>query len=172
MTAKSETDFEARSLPTPSGVSAALPDSSEFFGRSDQIFVQNYFSLTADLFEGDTVFQPVRWLVRLEPVYNINYTYTEENGVLSPNPQRGTARTEDFLALQQAFVEFHLVDLSDNYDFMSLRIGNQPFNADFRGFLFNDVNLGARLFGNVGQQSLPIQSRRVSTCARRTPTPS
>ena len=45
-------------------------------------------------------------------------------------------------------MEIHLRDLSDNYDFMSLRVGNQPFNADFRGFLFNDVNLGARLFGN------------------------
>jgi hypothetical protein len=46
-------------------------------------------------------------------------------------------------------VEFHLADLSENYDFISLRVGSQPFNADFRGFLFNDVNLGARLFGNV-----------------------
>jgi hypothetical protein len=61
---------------------------------------------------------------------------------------QSTERTETFFALQQAFVEIHLVDLSDNYDFMSLRIGTQPFNADFRGFVFNDVNLGARLFGN------------------------
>jgi hypothetical protein len=61
---------------------------------------------------------------------------------------QSTERTETFFALQQAFVEVHLVDLSDNYDFMSLRIGTQPFNADFRGFVFNDVNLGARLFGN------------------------
>ncbi len=74
------------------------------------------------------------------------------NGQVGPaNSYRGTLSTErlnTFFSLQQAFVEFHLVDLSDNYDFMSLRIGNQPFNADFRGFLFNDVNLGARLFGN------------------------
>ncbi len=45
-------------------------------------------------------------------------------------------------------MDIHLKDLSDNYDFLTLRVGNQPFNADFRGFLFNDVNLGARLFGN------------------------
>ena len=61
---------------------------------------------------------------------------------------QSTQRTETYFALQQAFVELHLRDLSDNYDFLSLRVGNQPFNADFRGFLFNDVNLGARLFGN------------------------
>ena len=80
---------------------------------------------------------------------------------------QSTERTETFFALQQAFVEFHLADLSDNYDFISLRVGNQPFNADFRGFLFNDVNLGARLFGNCGQQSLPIQSRRVRHARKR-----
>ncbi|HTV61936.1 MAG TPA: hypothetical protein VMH30_05135 [Verrucomicrobiae bacterium] len=74
------------------------------------------------------------------------------SGQVGPaNSYRGTMsteRTETYFSLQQAFVEFHLLDLSDNYDFMSLRIGNQPFNADFRGFLFNDINLGARLFGN------------------------
>ncbi|MEJ0088155.1 MAG: hypothetical protein WDM80_00130 [Limisphaerales bacterium] len=61
---------------------------------------------------------------------------------------KSTERTKTFFALQQAFVEAHLADLSDNYDFISLRAGTQPFNADFRGFVFNDVNLGARLFGN------------------------
>jgi hypothetical protein len=74
------------------------------------------------------------------------------NGQTGPaDNQRGTRsteRTRTYFSLQQAFVEFHLKDLSDNYDFMTLRVGNQPFNADFRGFLFNDVNLGARLFGN------------------------
>ena len=64
------------------------------------------------------------------------------------NSSTSTQRTKTFFALQQGFVEFHLKDLSDNYDFVSLRVGYQPFNADFRGFLFNDVNLGARLFGN------------------------
>ncbi len=74
------------------------------------------------------------------------------NGQVGPadsfRATQSTERTETFFSLQQAFVEFHLLDLSDNYDFMSLRIGNQPFNADFRGFLFNDVNTGIRLFGN------------------------
>jgi hypothetical protein len=59
-------------------------------------------------------------------------------------------RTKDYYALQQAFVDIHLRDLSDNYDFVAFRGGNQPFNSDFRGFIFNDVNLGARVFGNWG----------------------
>ncbi len=59
-----------------------------------------------------------------------------------------TERTMTYFSLQQAYLEFHLADLSDNYDFVSVRIGNQPFNADFRGFVFNDINTGIRLFGN------------------------
>ncbi len=62
--------------------------------------------------------------------------------------QKNTVRTDTFFALQQAFGEIHLSDLSDNYDFLAARVGLQPFNSDFRGFIFNDINLGARLFGN------------------------
>jgi len=62
---------------------------------------------------------------------------------------RYVTRTKDFVALQEAFLEFHLADFTDNYDFISLRVGNQPFNSDFRGFVFNDTNLGIRIFGNA-----------------------
>jgi hypothetical protein len=58
-------------------------------------------------------------------------------------------RTKDFVSLQEAFLEFHLADFTDNYDFVSMRLGNQPFNSDFRGFVFNDTNLGLRIFGNA-----------------------
>ncbi|MGN6498468.1 MAG: hypothetical protein ACTHK5_14195, partial [Tsuneonella sp.] len=37
---------------------------------------------------------------------------------------------------------------SERYDFDSVRVGIQPFQTDFRGFLFNDNQLGIRLFGN------------------------
>ena len=42
--------FETRRLPSPSGVSAARPNSSEFFGRGEQLFYANDFSLGIDLF--------------------------------------------------------------------------------------------------------------------------
>ncbi len=148
LTAGSETTFELRRIPTPSAISSANPNSAEFFGRSEQMFMQNNFSFTMDLFKGQTVFQPVHWALRLEPVFNVNYTDTRENNVISPNPQRGTDRFDEFVALQQAFVEIHLRDLSDDYDFIASRFGNQAFNSDFRGFIFNDVNLAARIFGN------------------------
>jgi hypothetical protein len=148
LTAGSETTFELRRVPTPSGISSSRPNSADFFGRSEQMFVQNNFSFTVDLFKGETVFQPVHWAIRLEPVFNVNYTDTRENNVINPNPQRGTDRLDSFVALQQAFVELHICDLSEDYDFIASRFGNQAFNSDFRGFIFNDVNLAARLFGN------------------------
>jgi hypothetical protein len=41
-------------------------------------------------------------------------------------------------------------DVNANFDFISARVGIQPFVSDFRGFIFSDNNLGARLFGNFG----------------------
>jgi len=140
--------FEARKLPTPSGVSAESPNSSEFFGLGNQLFYANDFSIGVDLFKGETAFKPVDWALRILGVYNHNYLDVEERNVVNPNPQNGTTREKEFFALQEAFGEIHLRDLSSNYDFISSRIGIQPFVSDFRGFIFNDTNLGVRIFGN------------------------
>jgi len=149
LTAGTQTEFEARRLPTPSGVSAARPNSAEFFGQSEQFLFLNNVSLAVDLFRGETVFQPVHWAVRLQPVFNVNYTDTQETGVISPNAQRGTSRVRSYTALQEGFLELHLGDLSENYDFIAAKIGNQGFNSDFRGFIFNDINFGGRVLGNI-----------------------
>ena len=67
----------------------------------------------------------------------------------SPSETRYTYRHKNTLSLQEAFLEVHLRDLSDNYDFVSSKLGIQPFSSDFRGFVFSDSNLGARVFGNA-----------------------
>lgn len=149
------TDFaqtEFRRLPTPSGVSTARPNSSEFFGRSTQAFLSNDFQAAVELFQGETAFKPIEWAVRFLGVYNNNLINVKERNVVDPDP-RGPERTpltriKDFYALQEAFGELHLRDLSNNYDFVAVRFGIQPFVSDFRGFIFNDSNLGIRLFGN------------------------
>jgi len=148
ITAEDFFQFEARKLPTPSGVSAARPNSSEFFGLSDQYFYANDFSIGIDLFQGETAFKPVDWALRVLGVYNHNYIDVEERNVVNPNPQKGTTREKEFYSLQEAFGEIHVRDLSNNYDFISMRVGIQPFVSDFRGFIFNDTNLGVRIFGN------------------------
>jgi hypothetical protein len=85
----------------------------------------------------------------VQPVYNFNYVDVREQGLLYPNPSKGTTRARDFFGLQEYSAEVHLRDLSDNYDFIAARVGSQPFNSDFRGFVFNDINLAARIFGNI-----------------------
>ena len=238
ITAKNFSLFEYRKLPVPSGVSTATPGAFDFYGRNQQLLISNDLSLAVDIFEGETAFKPVHWLVHVQGVYNNNWIRTRENGLVDPDPRgvgfkdtksapntakiqaipndssfnpvtgqpanfnkivnpgdlfnyiapqlkaqggakdlvqvdpltnevspgkksaeskgrkndfvgtRYTTRHKAFFALQEAFGEIHISDLSDNYDFISSRWGIQPFVSDFRGFIFSDSNLGARIFGN------------------------
>lgn len=233
VTAKTFNLFEYRRLPVPSGVSAATPNSSEFFGRGEQWLISSDRSLTVELFRGETAFKPVEWLFRLQVVKNDNWIWVQEQNLLDPDPRgvnqasgkepntkkigaiqpndtskgvkplsvvtspgdlfnyiapqlkpiggasrltqvdpqtnepkpgtkkeknrdrrrdtagtRNTYRHKDFVGIQELFYEYHLGDLSENYDFWTSRVGIQPFVSDFRGFIFSDTNLGVRLFGN------------------------
>ena len=144
----SDTLAESRTLPTPSGVSTVHPASLQFFGDDNQnLFAQN-FIVTADAYQGDTTFQPIRQRIRATLIGNLTRIAVEENGIVKPDVRRGTRRTSEHVALQELFYERKLRDLSPNFDFMSVRIGEQAFNSDFRGFIFSDTNVGARFFGN------------------------
>jgi hypothetical protein len=149
LTGTAETFADGRRLPTPSGVSAARPGSAEFFGHGEQFFLDQTFRITFDLFHGDTSFKPVDWRIRVTPEFSLNYLAVKEKGIVSPDVRKGTTRFDSHVGLQEAFVEVKLHDLSPNYDFVSARAGIQEFNADFRGFLFVDEQLGFRVFGNL-----------------------
>jgi hypothetical protein len=148
-TASSETFFDGRRVPSPSGVSAAEPSSSGFFGRGEQAFFDQTLRFSFDLFHGDASFKPVDWRIRITPELSLNNLDVRELGIVSPNVLAGTDRFDNHLGLQEAFVEVKLHDLSDNYDFISARAGIQQFNADFRGFLFVDEQPGLRIFGDL-----------------------
>ncbi|MBW3565240.1 MAG: hypothetical protein KY459_10985 [Acidobacteria bacterium] len=148
LTGISDSLFEGRTVPTPSGVSAENPGSVEFFGEGDQAFLNQNVVFTADLFRGQTVFRPAEWRARVTLIANFNALDVRETGVVNPDVRRGSDREDGQLGVQELFYERKLADLSDRYDFVSLRVGIQQFNSDFRGFIFNDFNLGARLFGN------------------------
>jgi len=64
------------------------------------------------------------------------------------DPSDGDDRDDQHFAVQELLVDKHLRNVSDRYDFDSIRVGIQPFNADFRGFLFRDDAFGVRLFGS------------------------
>ena len=67
--------------------------------------------------------------------------------VLNVDPRRGTTRNDNFVGIQELFVDYHIRNVSDRYDFDSIRVGIQQFTTDFRGFLYLDQPLGVRLFG-------------------------
>ncbi|MBM3992609.1 MAG: hypothetical protein FJ303_00405 [Planctomycetes bacterium] len=128
--------------------STSNPNSPDFFGRPGQLFYTQNFFLSLDLFHGDTAFRPVDWRIKVTPAFNVNYLAVNELAVVSPDVRKGTTRGRSYMALQEWFVESKLADIGPNYDFVSMRVGSQPFTSDFRGFIFSDINRGVRLFGN------------------------
>ena len=148
-TGTAQTFLEGSRVPAPSGVSAARPGSADFFGSGDQLFLDQTFRFTFDLFHGDASFEPANWRIRVTSEVSLNYLTVSELGIVSPDVRKGTVRFDDHIGLQEAFFEYKLLDLSPNYDFVSVRAGIQQFNADFRGFLFVDEQPGVRVFGNL-----------------------
>ena len=153
-------------MPTPSGVSAERDGSEEFFGRGEQ------FALAAErhLLVRDVPRQhrlpAARLGVPRHAASSISTTSTPRSATsLNITPEEGRTRRREHLALQEAFGEVKLFDVGANYDFVSVRAGIQPFNSDFRGFLFRDTNLGVRAVRQLGPQPQPVE-RRVLRSAR------
>jgi hypothetical protein len=159
LSATSTTAIEQRRAPTPSDVSSDEPGSGEFFGQPEQLAASETVQLSFELFHGDTTFKPRDWAIKISPTFSIpNYLNARENGVVNIDVRRGTNRTDTHISLEEAFAEVKLADLSANYDFISLRAGIQPFVSDFRGFIFSDNNLGARLFGSLDNNRLQFNA--------------
>jgi hypothetical protein len=149
-TGTNSTLFEGRMIPTATTPfeSTLRPFTTEFFGRSGQFAFSNLTLAQFELFRGDAAFKPKDWSVKLTPAFNANALSVQELAVINPDVRKGTVRNRSWTTLQEWFVEYKLADLSPQYDFVSVRAGVQPFNSDFRGVLFSDVNRGVRLFGN------------------------
>ncbi|HTB18183.1 MAG TPA: carboxypeptidase-like regulatory domain-containing protein [Bryobacteraceae bacterium] len=149
VTATSDTFADGRRLPVPSGLGSASPGASQFFGRFGQFFMSENLAFSLNLFHGDTSFRPADWRIQITPEININYLAAQENGVVNFDVRKGTTRLDTHVGLQEGFAEVKLKDLSNQYDFISLRVGVQSFTSDFRGFIFSDEEPGIRLFGNL-----------------------
>lgn len=146
----SDSVYEPRTFPIPVGVQTTEdPDRTDVFGNDfSQVFSQTFIAGFA-LLKGSTTFKPPTIEYRLTLAYNVNYVDVPERRVLFVEPSRPSHRLDQFLGVQEAFVDYHFSEFdNDRFDFISIRAGIQPFQSDFRGFLFNDQQLGVRLFGS------------------------
>jgi len=172
MTLESVSLFDGRRVPSPSNLDAARPGSQEFFGKGGQFFYANTWRAGFSIFKGDTSFQPVKWEIKITPVFNVNYLHTEELGLVNVSVLEGKTRLAGHTSLQEAYFELKLNDnprlfpflprkgddrveegdtwKSPTYDFNAVRTGIQRFTSDFRGFIFSDENAAVRLFGTMG----------------------
>ncbi|SCW87596.1 hypothetical protein SAMN02927924_03576 [Sphingobium faniae] len=147
--AVSDTVLEPRTFPIPVGVQTTeRPGSLDVFGKDASTVLSQTFIGGVALIKGATAFKPPDVEYRLTLALNVNHVNVPERRILFVEPSRPSHRTDHFLGVQEAFIDYHLANTSDRYDFRSIRVGIQPFQSDFRGFLFNDQQLGIRLFGN------------------------
>ncbi|QYJ07779.1 hypothetical protein [Qipengyuania flava] len=146
--AVSDTVFEPRTFPIPVGVQTTeRPDSLDVFGKDASYVLSQTFIVGAALLKGSTAYKPPDVEYRVTLAANLNYVDVPERRVLFVEPSKPSHRFDHFVGVQEAFFDYHFRNVSDRYDFDSVRIGIQPFQADFRGFLFNDNQLGVRFFG-------------------------
>jgi hypothetical protein len=159
LTAISDTILELRDIPTPVGPSTSEDSGAlDTIGSGEQtIFAENLI-LSAVYYKGDTIFRPPDYEYRFTGVVNYNRVEVEERRALHIDPDDGTTRTDSHFGVQDMYVDVHLRNVSERYDFDSVRFGVQPITADFRGFLFIDNPFGVRLFGtrdnNIYQYNL------------------
>jgi len=148
VTAISDSVLELREVPTPvGGQSTGGAGALDVLGATEQHLFNQNLAVELVYYKGDTVFRPPDWEYRFTPVFNYNYTELDEILGVNANPADGRTRHDNHVGIQAAFVDKHLRDVSDRYDFDSVRVGIQPFSSDFRGFLFQDAPFGVRLFG-------------------------
>lgn len=146
--AVSDTLVEARRIPVPVGAQASRRTRSNgIFGGTTQTALVETVILSASLIKGNTTFKPPDYEFKFAGAFNVNHARVHELRALNINPQNGTTRTDSHFGVQEAFADVHLRNVSEKYDFDSLRVGIQPFISDFRGFVFNDSALAVRLFG-------------------------
>jgi hypothetical protein len=140
--------------PLSSGVSTLNTGSDRFFGAGERLLVLENLKLSLEIYHGDVAFRPRDWEIKAAAVGNLNYANTRENNAVNINVRKGDNRTDSHIGLQELSFEKHLFDVSDRYDFVSLKLGIQRFASDFRGFIFSDFNLAARLFGNAASNRI------------------
>jgi hypothetical protein len=145
----SDTVIEPRSFPIPGGVqTTGGADENDVFGRNNSLVLAQTFIFSAALIKGFTTFRPPEVQYRVTLAFQANYVDVPERRVLDVRPTQGSNRFDYAVGVQELFFDYDFGPTSSRFDFYTIRLGIQEFNFDFRGFLFQDNQLGVRLFGN------------------------
>jgi len=145
----SDTILQPRTVPTPVGPQASSqPGANDTLGRVRQNVFATNLILSADYYKGDTTFKPPDYEFKATLALNYNRVDVDEVRALQVDPRLGKTRDDGFIGVQELFYLKDLRTVDARYDFDEVRIGIQPFSSDFRGFLFQDSQLGVRFFGN------------------------
>lgn len=99
-----------------------------------------------EVFHGDTVFKPKDWAFRVTPI--IRWRCGDKNAI-----DQGCG--ED-VRLLETFGEVKLFEIGPTFDATSARLGLQFFTSDFFGFIYNDVQPGARIFSEIARNQFKV----------------
>lgn len=99
-----------------------------------------------EIFQGDTVFTPKDWAVRVAPI--MRFRCGDNNAT-----DHGCG---EYITLQEAFAEVKLFEVGRTFDATSARAGIQGFNSDFFGLIYNDVQPGVRIFGEFEKNQFKV----------------
>lgn len=102
--------------------------------------------LAIEVFHGDTVFKPKDWAFRVTPI--IRWRCGDKNAI-----DQGCG--ED-VRLLETFGEVKLFEIGPTFDATSARLGLQFFTSDFFGFIYNDVQPGARIFSEIARNQFKV----------------
>lgn len=104
--------------------------------------------LAIELFHGDTVFTPKDWALRVTPIFR--YRCGDKNAI-----DQGCGEDARLL---ETFGEVKLFEIGQTLDATSARLGLQFFTSDFFGFIYNDVQPGARLFSEIARNQFKVNA--------------
>jgi hypothetical protein len=102
--------------------------------------------LFLEVFQGDTVFTPKDWAVRVAPV--IRFRCGDKNAI-----DQGCG---EYITMQEAFGELKLFEIGETFDATSGRLGLQAFNSEFFGLIYNDVQPGFRIFSELERNQFKL----------------
>jgi hypothetical protein len=136
-------ELDEFSVPTSSGTPGP---SAKFFGSDGQSRARLDAAIVADAWQLEHGTPWRIWSARVALAAARQLDEVGEPGVLSPDLLDGEDRGEGAFGIEEAWFE-HVLTPHDASTRWSARVGVLPLRSDFRGFVYDDSNLGLLLSG-------------------------